>query len=150
MRHAEDREAREERMSAALDSEPMSERMTEAEWTIEHGEEAESQGWNIFESDERGLEIQRDDEAGIFDTDEDAVKYVERQAARGNECAASALRLVGKKSMTRAELQARIDGELETWAKQYHEVPNHTVAGAVARHVLEYLASVDRENGLWR
>ena len=77
--------------------------MTEQEWNIEHSEEAASQGWGLFDSDSRGLEIERDDDAGIFDSDEDALKYVERQAARGNACAVEALRLVAEAQAAKAD-----------------------------------------------
>ncbi|WP_326430406.1 hypothetical protein VQ574_20955 (plasmid) [Stutzerimonas frequens] len=43
-------------------------------------------GWALFEIGMSGLvEIQRDDELGIFACDEDAVAHVERMAKQGSE-----------------------------------------------------------------
>lgn len=45
-----------------------------------------SEGWALFEIGLSGLvEIQRDDEMGIFETDEDAVDHVKRMAAQGSQ-----------------------------------------------------------------
>lgn len=42
---------------------------------------ASLEGWNMFESGDRGLEIERDDEADIFASDEAARKFVRERAA---------------------------------------------------------------------
>lgn len=45
-----------------------------------------SEGWALFEIGRSGLvEIQRDDEMGIFETDEDALEHVKRMAAQGSQ-----------------------------------------------------------------
>lgn len=44
------------------------------------------EGWDLFDIDSTGiLEIQRDDEAGIFESDEDAVSYVRAKAWAGSK-----------------------------------------------------------------
>ena len=45
-----------------------------------HGGRAQIEGWGIFESDSRGLEINRDDESGRFETDDDAEAFVRKMA----------------------------------------------------------------------
>lgn len=50
-----------------------------------------AQGWCIFND----TEIQRDDEAGVFDGDDDAIAYVRRQAKRGRPEAIRALEIHG-------------------------------------------------------
>jgi hypothetical protein len=70
--------------------------LTEGQWASVHGAEAESQGWGLFASDTRGLEIEADDSAGIFDGDDQALLYVQRQAKRGTVCAVEALRIVAE------------------------------------------------------
>ncbi|WP_124128493.1 hypothetical protein [Pseudomonas aeruginosa] len=45
-----------------------------------------SEGWALFEIGRSGLvEIQRDDEMAIFQTDEDALEHVKRMAAQGSQ-----------------------------------------------------------------
>ncbi|HEP8970153.1 TPA: hypothetical protein VDU83_002489 [Pseudomonas aeruginosa] len=45
-----------------------------------------SEGWALFEIGRSGrVEIQRDDEMGIFETDEDALDHVKRMAAQGSQ-----------------------------------------------------------------
>lgn len=44
---------------------------------------AEEEGWNLFEN-HRGIGIERDDERGIFDTDEEAFDFVVRLADAGS------------------------------------------------------------------
>lgn len=47
------------------------------EWAENNPEKAfPSRGWGVFESGERGHEIQRDDDAGKFESDEEAFAYV--------------------------------------------------------------------------
>lgn len=63
-------------------------------WTPSDSIRANDEGWNLFESDERGLEIERDDEAGIFDSDERAVWHVMNWAAEGSQLHQKALACV--------------------------------------------------------
>lgn len=65
------------------------------EWTSADCQTAAKQGWNLFNLDdslERG-EIQADDEAGRFATDDDAIEFVRQQATAGDVVAAKALKL---------------------------------------------------------
>ncbi|HEJ2342264.1 TPA: hypothetical protein ACWLUJ_005781 [Pseudomonas aeruginosa] len=51
-----------------------------------NGEDTSREGWALFEIGLSGLvEIQRDDEMAIFETDEDAVDHVKRMAAQGSQ-----------------------------------------------------------------
>ena len=68
--------------------------MTLSQWRKKYGAVADSQGWNLFESGLRGLEIQRDDLSALFDTDEDAVDFVCGAAGRGERAAVYALSLI--------------------------------------------------------
>jgi hypothetical protein len=52
-----------------------------ASWTIAYTEQALREGWMLFNDDE----IQRDDEAGLFVSDEDALNHVARCAGAGSE-----------------------------------------------------------------
>jgi hypothetical protein len=64
------------------------------QWTDAHSAEAEKQGWNLFDYDNRGLlQIQRSDEAEIFNTDQEAVDFITAEAGNGNETAKLALEL---------------------------------------------------------
>jgi hypothetical protein len=47
----------------------------EAAFSAEDAKRAESEGWNLF-NEETNPEIQRDDEAGIFSTDDEALAFV--------------------------------------------------------------------------
>jgi len=65
-----------------------------ARWTSEHWERAESQGWNMFDYDGLGLwQLQRSDEAGVFETDGEAIDFVREMADRGDPTARLALDL---------------------------------------------------------
>jgi hypothetical protein len=68
--------------------------MTLAGWTRRYGRAALAQGWAVFEVNGGGVEIERDDEAGIFADDEAAVDFVGAAALRGDKGALAALRLV--------------------------------------------------------
>lgn len=50
------------------------------DWTCDDDAYALNEGWGIFDSDTRGLEIERDDEAAIFPHDDAAVEYVNEKA----------------------------------------------------------------------
>ncbi len=43
-----------------------------------------NEGWGIFWSDSRGWELQRDDGARVFETDDDALDFVKAKAAAGS------------------------------------------------------------------
>jgi hypothetical protein len=66
-------------------------------------ETAMAQGWFLADSDERGLEIQRDDEARVFVDDEAARGYVEQAAAAGDTNAQAALAAVAAASALERE-----------------------------------------------
>ncbi|HBP6526465.1 TPA: hypothetical protein L6A81_12565 [Pseudomonas aeruginosa] len=56
------------------------------------GDDLSSEGWALFEIGLSGLvEIQRDDEMAVFETDEDALDHVKRMAARGSQAHKDAL-----------------------------------------------------------
>jgi len=63
-------------------------------WTDEHSAKAEKQGWNLFycQGSANGiLQLMRDDEMAVFDTDEQAWVFVASQAKNGNMLAITAL-----------------------------------------------------------
>ncbi len=49
------------------------------------------EGWAVFESDSRGTEIERDDEADVFKDDNEAVLYVQDKAISGSALHSRAL-----------------------------------------------------------
>jgi hypothetical protein len=59
-------------------------------WTSEYSRVADPQGWNLFESASE-LQIQRDDEAGLFADDEAAAKHVQAMADVGDPLAIRAI-----------------------------------------------------------
>lgn len=63
---------------------------TESMWETKHSAQASAQGWDIFECD-GAVQLQADDEAGVFCSDEDALAFVVSQAAKGDELARLAL-----------------------------------------------------------
>ncbi|ABO60221.1 hypothetical protein Bcep1808_7344 (plasmid) [Burkholderia vietnamiensis G4] len=63
-------------------------------WTSEDCAIADVQGWNIFDVDGTGyLEIQKDDEAQVFESDDDAVAYVRERAQGGCPVALKAMKI---------------------------------------------------------
>lgn len=67
------------------------------DWTSADSQSAAQHGWNLFnlnESRQHG-EIQADDEAARFSTDEEAIEFVKQQAKAGDATAAKALQLHG-------------------------------------------------------
>jgi len=59
-------------------------------WSDADSAAATAEGWNIFDSDERGLEIERidcpdDRDEPAFDCDDAAVAHCVRRAAEGSE-----------------------------------------------------------------
>jgi hypothetical protein len=87
---------------------------------------AESEGWGLF----NGSEIQRIDEAGVFDSDEDALFFVGYKAAQGSEYHAHALALT-KASVDEARQHTRgpwhSGGEYNVYAE--------TPAGGLPIHI---------------
>ena len=65
-------------------------------WTGTDEIEANREGWGLFESDTRGLEIERLDEADLFDYDEDAVEFVHICAGLGSKLHQRALLTIQK------------------------------------------------------
>lgn len=67
------------------------------EWEITHGQRAQDQGWGLFECDDLRhppVELQCDDGMGIFDTDEQAWRFVVRNARAGDLACATALHVL--------------------------------------------------------
>lgn len=64
------------------------------DWTAEDCWRACDEGWCLFDCDGRGVrEIQRDDEAGIFADDAEAIGHVMRRAREGSWLHRRALRI---------------------------------------------------------
>jgi hypothetical protein len=59
-------------------------------FTTKDQEQAVNEGWAIFNRPERG-EIQRDDEAAVFASDEEAIAFVTKSALGGSGFHARAL-----------------------------------------------------------
>jgi hypothetical protein len=65
-------------------------------WTARDSEEAMIEGWDVFDADYYGLEIERidtpeDGSRPAFANDVEAVRFVEARAAAGSELHAKAL-----------------------------------------------------------
>lgn len=61
--------------------------MTPGDWTPAHSEMAAREGWNIFEAighDDGDYQIQRHDEAGILDSDQEAWQLVWAKSRAGS------------------------------------------------------------------
>lgn len=83
------------------------------EWTGDDSMAALHQGWDVFETDERGLEIERvddpsdipgytGDEMPIFKNDDEAEAFVNRQAEAGDGLAIKALAIIADDQLGRA------------------------------------------------
>ena len=57
-------------------------------------------GWILADDCERGLEIQRFDDAALFDDDADALFYVRLRAAKGDATAQRALDAIARSTTT--------------------------------------------------
>lgn len=66
-------------------------------WTRADRDKATSEGWNLFDC-EPIMMICRDDEAGKFEFDSDAVGHVRHRANEGCETAQKAIALMGYRS----------------------------------------------------
>lgn len=56
-------------------------------WTAEHSKLAQSEGWDLFDTGDGMLHIERDDALGLFQTDEQVWKFVLARAVLGSEIA---------------------------------------------------------------
>lgn len=65
---------------------------TPAEWSRADSEAALAEGWDVWDAD-GVLEIQRDDDAEVFDSDAGAIAHVQRRAAEGSDLHARALKV---------------------------------------------------------
>lgn len=76
----------------------------------------QAEGWAVFESSVRGNEIQRDDEAGVFATDEDALEHVLHRALAGSHVHTRALveHCLGRERHLAALIRAVIDNDRNT------------------------------------
>lgn len=71
------------------------------DWHRIHGDAAHEQGWSLFECtahDHAPIELQRDDEAAVFEDDEGAWKWVVWAAQRGDLACATALHILAVES----------------------------------------------------
>jgi len=67
------------------------------DWHRRYGDHADAQGWSLFEctsDDHAPIELQRDDEMAIFDNDEQAWRFVVRNAQAGDLACATALHVL--------------------------------------------------------
>jgi len=63
-------------------------------WTSDHETIARSQGWNMFDYNCMGLlQLQKCDDLGIFENDQEAIDFVTNRAAEGDETAILGLEL---------------------------------------------------------
>lgn len=60
-------------------------------WLVRDARQAESEGWALFESDRRGVEVERDDESEQLPSDEAALHLVTEQARAGSSTHLKAL-----------------------------------------------------------
>ena len=70
-------------------------------WDATHGQRAYDQGWGLFttlDADHSPIELQRDDGMGIFDSDEQAWRFVVRNAQAGDLACATALHVLAVES----------------------------------------------------
>ncbi len=68
--------------------------MSKTKWTGADSAAASKQGWDLFQSEGgkvEELQLQCDDEAGIFKTDDEAAAFVKTQAEAGDELAIKAI-----------------------------------------------------------
>lgn len=68
-------------------------------WTAGHRLKAENEGWNLFRVDSgEELQLQRDDEMGIFEADHEAWTHVWNKSVEGDKTAINALAIIAKES----------------------------------------------------
>lgn len=67
--------------------------MAKVEWTSADAEVSLREGWTVFNLDEGRPAIQREDEAAIFENDEEAIAHVRRCASAGSDLHRRALAL---------------------------------------------------------
>lgn len=72
-------------------------------WSDMDSEAAAAEGWNVFWSDAYGPEIEKVDEADVFEDDRQADTHVRRRAACGSALHLRALRYLGACLMQWAE-----------------------------------------------
>lgn len=73
------------------------------DWWRLYGDAAEAQGWSLFECSGDGrppIELERVDEMGIFDDDQQAWRFVVRNAQAGDLACATALHVLARESPT--------------------------------------------------
>jgi hypothetical protein len=70
---------------------------TEKLWTEGHALKAQNQGWNLFNADGE-LQLQREDEMGIFETDHEAWEFVYAQSIQKDNTAIIALARIAAES----------------------------------------------------
>jgi|GEM_PF-5777951 len=76
-------------------------------WPPTWGVKAQEEGWGLFEVDRfPGIEIECDDEAGIFESDDEAIAHVIKRTEEGSYFHWTALTIAAV-----AEYLARVDGD---------------------------------------
>lgn len=66
------------------------------DWPSDDQIKAQAEGWDVFENDVHGVEIERDQETDVFASDDDALAFVTARAAAGEAHAIRALVLHSK------------------------------------------------------
>jgi hypothetical protein len=114
-------------VEAAIASQRTDGKMPEYQWTTEDCAAADAQGWNLFEShgDMVELQIQRDDEGGVFADDEAAAKHVQVMADVGDPVAIRAIQALIAAGSSQVALYALKVPE--------GKLPQRAVAPVVAR-----------------
>lgn len=67
------------------------------EWTQDHHRHANRQGWNVFivSYEPAVCKIQKIDEMDVFESDDEAIKFVVKSAASGDPVCQAALQIAG-------------------------------------------------------
>jgi hypothetical protein len=81
----------------------LNEGLPEELWNDSDSKNAMKQGWDMFAGTHVGdtaevFEIERDDEAALFETDEDAIAHVVAEAGNGSRIALKAMLLHGQRT----------------------------------------------------
>jgi hypothetical protein len=83
------------------------------EFTDAEHKSARKEGWGLFDAEQMGipLQIQRQDDLGVFETDDDAVKFVKSKAEEGSELHKKALEILKAQSPEEYEriMEAKVD-----------------------------------------
>ena len=65
----------------------------DGEWDMEDSAAAMREGWDVFDSSDYGMQIERADELALFGSDDDAIQHVRSMASCGEQMHVKALRI---------------------------------------------------------